>query len=352
MSISLYPLLFALLLSCPAPVSNRSSKDNSQADLRTASLAAFDEHVRPALNLCASCHGNAQAPLFMVEDTEIAHDAAVSNVDFDDLDKSHFLKRIIEQKHNCGDCEATGELVRAALSKWQEARAATGAGNELGTVTQQLSFPSHPDTMQYDIGTLIAKEYAGNIIRLSVKVIPDNESYSLVNLSVFTDNIDIYIKGIKPLINGKHNSKEDSYNDIACAVKSTEERRTGHIIHATGASIVPDDFSAKNKLSFGIAEIRLARDDDPSCWNDDIHKDVFTDSIRPIIADNCEGAGCHGTVNPVAGGDILSNYQDVMSKPNIIIGYLKGENESHKEGLSGLDEDDKQQFLNWLREDE
>ena len=343
--------LLALLLSCDATsITSRSLE--SQTDQRSASLAAFDEHVRPALNLCSSCHGNAQAPLFMVEDTEIAHDAAVSNVNFDNLDKSHFLKRIIEQKHNCGDCEATGEQVRAALTKWQEARAATGTGNELGTVTQQLSFPSRPQEVQYDIGTLIADEYAGGSITLSVKVKPDNDDkrYSLVNLSVYTNKIDIYIKGIKPLINGKYNSKEDSYNDIACAVKSTAERPTGHIIHATGASIVPDDFSYNNKLSFGIAEIRLARDDDPSCWSDDIHKDIFTHIVRPIIANNCEQAGCHGKVEPNPDAHDLSSYKAVMNKNAIVEAILVDQHTAHKARSITLDEDNKQQFLDWLNE--
>ena len=66
-------ILFALLLCyCSAPPLNSrglSHSDDSQVDPRTASLAAFDTHVRPALSVCAGCHGNKQAPLFVVEDT-------------------------------------------------------------------------------------------------------------------------------------------------------------------------------------------------------------------------------------------------------------------------------------------
>ena len=347
-----YPVLLALLLCfCDAPSLNSRSLD-AQADPRIASLTAFDEHVRPALSLCASCHGKAQAPLFMVEDTATAHDAAIGNVDFDNIDKSNFLKRILEQKHHCGECEATGEKVRAALTKWQEARPSAGNDDDLGTVTQQLNLPSNPQERQYDIGKFISDEYSGGSIMLSVRVEPDsdNKRYNLVNLKIITDKIDVYVRGLKPLINGKWNSKYAAYKDIDCAVKSNAKHPEGHIIHATGTSIVPDDFAANNKLSFSIAEIRLAKDDDPSCWNDDIHKDVFTRSIRPIIADNCEQAGCHGNDNPNREAHDLSSYNSVMAKDIVIESILMGQNERHKERPINPDEDDKQQFLNWLNE--
>lgn len=351
------PVLLVLLLCyCAAPpLDSRSlSQQGTQVDLRTVSLAAFDEHVRPALSICAACHGNEQAPLFMVEDKEKAHDAAVSNVDFDDISKSNFLKRIIEQKHNCGDCEATGETVLAALTEWQEARASAGNDDSIGNKTQQLSFPLRAQKMQWDIGKFIDKQYSGGSIMLSVRVEPDsdNERYNLVNLNIYSDNIDIYIKGIKPLINDSWNNRDAAYNDIACAVKSTTLRPTGHIIHATGTSIVPDDFGASNKLSFAVAELRLAKDDDPSCWNDDIHKDMFTRSIRSIIVDNCETAGCHGNNNPAANAYDLSSYRGVQDKTNTIKAIIAGEKEEtdvHQRNPSTLNEDDKEQLMEWLR---
>ena len=250
--ISPQTLAILLLCCCDAPFLNsrRLNEGDAQADLRTASLAAFDEHVRPALSLCAACHGKAQAPLFMVEDTATAHDAARSNVNFDNIDNSHFLKRILEQEHNCDDCKVTGETLRSALTQWQAARAAAGNNADgMSTKTQQISFPDRSQEMQWDIGKFIAEEYSGGRIMLQVRVKPDsgNERYNLVNLSVFTDRIDVYVKGIKPLINGKWNSKNAAYHDIDCAVQSTSTRPTGHIIHATGTSIVPDDFAANNK---------------------------------------------------------------------------------------------------------
>ena len=352
------PVPLALLLCCCAAPSldsrSLSSADQApQVDLRTVSLAAFDEHVRPALNICTACHGKAQAPLFMVEDTETAHDAAVGNVDFDDIGKSNFLKRILEQEHNCGDCKATGEKVQAALTKWQEARASAG-NDDNSDKTQQLSFPSRAKEMQWDIGKFIDEKYGGGSIMLSVRVQPDSDSmrYSLVNLNIYTDKIDIYVRGIKPLINDKWDSKNAAYNDIACAVKSTSQRPNGHIIHATGTSIVPNDFDASNKLSFAITELRLAKDDDPSCWSDDIHKDMFTHSIRPIIADNCETANCHN--NPAVPTYDLSSYTSVKARTDIIKAILKGqvkEGDTHKSNPIELNEDDKAQLMDWLDEE-
>jgi len=355
------PVPLALLLCyCAAPSLDsrslsRTADQAPQVDLRTVSLAAFDEHVRPALSLCTACHGEAQAPLFMVEDTETAHDAAVGNVDFEDIGKSNFLKRILEQEHNCGDCEATGEKVQAALTKWQEARASAANEDSIGDKTQQLSFPDRAKEMQWDIGKFIDEQYGGGSIMLSVRVQPDSDNnwYSLVNLNIYTDKIDIYVKGIKPLINDNWDSKNAAYNNIACAVKSTTQRPTGHIIHATGTSIVPDDFSASNKLSFAITELRLATDDDPSCWSDDIHKDMFTHSIRPIIAKNCEKSSCHGNDNPGANAYNLSSYTDVKYKTDIIKAILKGTvsaSDIHKSNPITLDTDDKSQLMDWLDE--
>ncbi len=343
------PALLALLLGCDA--SSITGRPLDEGDPQ-ASLAAFDEHVRPALSLCAACHGKVQAPLFMVEDTATAHDAALSNVNFDDIDNSRFLERILKDTHNCGDCPETGEKVRAALIKWQEARPSAGNDDDLGTVTQQLNLPSNPQERQYDIGKFISDEYSGGSIMLSVRVEPDNDNkrYNLVNLKIITDKIDVYVRGLKPLINGKWNSKYAAYKDIDCAVKSNAKHPEGHIIHATGTSIVPDDFADDNKLSFSIAEIRLGKEDDPSCWSDDIHKDIFTHSIRPIIAKNCENAGCHGSERPGPGGDILSIYKAVMDKKMTIGAVLAGENANHKDRLSELDEDDTRQFLDWLNE--
>ena len=346
-------LLAALLCHCSAPpIDGRSLNNTSGGNLHAASLAAFDEHVRPAMAMCAGCHGKKQAPLFLVENTTIAHDAAFSNVNFDNIDKSNFLKRILEDKHNCGDCDATGKKVRSALIKWQTARAAAGNSDVLGVKTQQLSLPSKPEDKQWDIGKFISDDYSGGSIMLHVRIKPDsdNKRYSLINLRITTDKIDVYIKSIKPLINGTWNSKNTAYKDIACAVKSTQQRPNGHIIQVTGTSIVPDDFTADNKLSFAIAEVRLAQENDPSCWSDDIHKDMFTNSIQPIIADNCENSGCHGSENPGPGGDILSSYSNVMDKPNIIKGILTGENTKHVERITELDNDSKQQLLDWLTE--
>ena len=350
-----YAILALLLCHCSAPsLDGRGlSHGDAQAGQRTASLAAFDEHMRPALSICASCHGKAQAPLFLVEDTATAHDAALGNVDFDNISNSNFLKRIIEQKHNCGDCDATGKKVKAALTKWKEARASAGSNDEIGNKTPQLSMPKNAQAMQWDIGKFISDEYSGGRIMLSVRVEPDNDNkmYSLVNLKVYTDKIDVYVRSIKPLINGKWNSKNAAYNDIDCAVKSTAQRPNGHIIHATSTSIPPDDFSADNKISFAVAEVRLAAAKDSSCWSDDIHKDVFTNTVKPIITENCVKSGCHNTEarDENTGGNV-SSYQAVMDQDNAIKAILTDQNASHTGRIQTMNGEDKQQILDWLNE--
>ena len=348
----LYILLALFLCHCaPAPIDGRSLS-SSEGDLRAASLAAFDAHVRPALSTCAGCHGEKQAPLFLVENTLAAHDVAINNVDFDNIDKSNFLKRIVEQKHNCGDCDATGEKVRTALTEWQAARAAAGNQPSEGVATQQLSLPASKKGMQWDIGMLIDQQLSGGKIALKVVVDPDkdNKKYSLLNLEIYADDIDVYVKGIKILINGKWNSKNTAYNNLACAVKTNSQHPTGHIIRATATSIVPDDFNASNKLSFSFEEIRLGKAEDDSCWSDDIHKDMFTSSIRPIIADNCEKAGCHGNTSPGDNAYDLSSYSKVKDKTKTIAAFLTEQQNSHTDRIQDLDDDDKQQLLYWLGE--
>ena len=344
----LYILLALLLCRCAAPTIDGRAL-SSGGDMRAASLSAFDAHVRPALSTCTGCHGKKQAPLFLVENTSAAHDAAIGNVDFDDIEKSNFLKRIIEQEHNCGDCKATGKKVQDALTKWQAARAAAGNQPSSGVATQQLTLPTSKKDIQWDIGSLIDKQFLSKIA-LKVVVDPDkaNKKYSLLNLEVYTDDIEVYVKGIKILINGKWNSKNTAYNNIACAVKPNLQHPTGHIIRATATSIVPDDFNANNKLSFAFEEIRLGTVEDDSCWSDDIHKDMFTSSIRPIIADNCEKANCHGTESPGPGGDILSTYSSVMDKNSAIASIIKAQTQTHVDRINELDDDDKQQLLDWL----
>ena len=79
---------------------------------------------------------------------------------------------------------------------------------------------------------------------------------------------------------------------------------------------------------------------------------MFTNSIKPIIADNCGKAGCHGNNDRPSGESKetdLSNYTIVMGKKMLIKAIIMGEYESHKERISELDEDNKQQILDWLR---
>jgi hypothetical protein len=97
---------------------------------RAASLAAFRETLYPLLrsSTCVACHNSAistasgaQAPLHTDADVELAHEYALTRVNFADPEKSRFVVRMAIDRHNCprSDCAAAAADVLTAINAWK-----------------------------------------------------------------------------------------------------------------------------------------------------------------------------------------------------------------------------------------
>ena len=94
------------------------------------SLAAFAETLYPWLRSsnCAGCHtseniagAGAQAPLHSDGNVELAHDYALTRVNFQDPVNSKFVVRMSLDRHNCprSDCTQAGKDMLAAIEAWK-----------------------------------------------------------------------------------------------------------------------------------------------------------------------------------------------------------------------------------------
>jgi hypothetical protein len=94
------------------------------------SLAAFQETLYPYLrsNVCVGCHnsGNAagsgaQAPLHTDSNVELAHEYALTRVNFADPANSKFVVRMRIDRHNCpkSDCASAAADMLEAINAWK-----------------------------------------------------------------------------------------------------------------------------------------------------------------------------------------------------------------------------------------
>ncbi len=97
---------------------------------RQASLAAFKDTLYPLLrsSTCIACHnsaitaaGGAQAPLHTDNDVDLAHEYALTRVNFADPEKSKFVVRMAIDRHNCprSDCDAAADDMLTAINAWK-----------------------------------------------------------------------------------------------------------------------------------------------------------------------------------------------------------------------------------------
>lgn len=96
---------------------------------KARSLAAFQETLYPLLktNVCANCHSSrntdgsgAQAPMHTDWDPEVAHEYALTRVNFADPVNSKFVVRMKIDRHNCApNCSAMGDRMLAAINEWK-----------------------------------------------------------------------------------------------------------------------------------------------------------------------------------------------------------------------------------------
>ncbi|HSC89755.1 MAG TPA: hypothetical protein VLC09_20890 [Polyangiaceae bacterium] len=94
---------------------------------QTASLAAFEQHVYPLLLAhCAECHSSTsagQAPLHSDANVELAHQYALTRVNFSEPQNSKLVVRLEIDRHNCfgAGCQQASQEMLAAVGAWAAA---------------------------------------------------------------------------------------------------------------------------------------------------------------------------------------------------------------------------------------
>ena len=97
---------------------------------KARSLAAFKETLYPLLRAnCSGCHSTenklasgAQAPLHADVDVNLAHEYALTRVNFRDPENSKFVVRMVIDRHNCfaANCGVAGKQMLAAVTAWRD----------------------------------------------------------------------------------------------------------------------------------------------------------------------------------------------------------------------------------------
>jgi mono/diheme cytochrome c family protein len=97
---------------------------------KAKSLAAFKETLYPVLRQnCSGCHSTenktqsgAQAPIHSDIDPNLAHEYALTRVNFRELEESKFVTRMSIDRHNCfgENCAAAATKMMAAVTAWRD----------------------------------------------------------------------------------------------------------------------------------------------------------------------------------------------------------------------------------------
>ncbi|MBV8844483.1 MAG: hypothetical protein JO307_16870, partial [Bryobacterales bacterium] len=97
---------------------------------KARSLKAFQDTLYPVLRAhCSGCHSTentsasgAQAPLHADADVNLAHEYALTRVNFRDPQNSKFVVRMAIDRHNCfaANCGVAAEQMSAAVTAWRD----------------------------------------------------------------------------------------------------------------------------------------------------------------------------------------------------------------------------------------
>jgi len=97
---------------------------------KARSLAAFKDTLYPLLRQnCSGCHSTenktgsgAQAPLHSDVDVNLAHEYALTRVNFRDLKESKFVERMAIDRHNCfgANCGVAASKMLEAVTAWRD----------------------------------------------------------------------------------------------------------------------------------------------------------------------------------------------------------------------------------------
>ncbi|MDE3270378.1 MAG: hypothetical protein OYH77_08895 [Pseudomonadota bacterium] len=348
-------VLLALTVGCSVDYSMQVSSQGGGQDMTTAdaqrqSVTAFAQHALPLLQeMCANCHGNKQSPLFAVNDARQAHQVIIAGnkVNFNDIPNSRLVLRLTDDNHNCAsNCATDGERVAAALNSWRGARADTEA-TTTGLVTASFN-PSGAKRLRYDIGKLIdAKQHGDETIMLQVDIKPLSAGggYVLSNIQVESRNVPVYIKGIKPLVNGVWNQLNSSLTAVACAAHPPASK----LSNFSESTIIVDD--ATHQLAFAFEEVRIATAVEPNCQSettvDDVtlqrKKNEFNYSMRGNFRAYCS---CH--VSYFEGDTAFNSVW--LNKANIVNRMTVSNDRIMPPaiGAAALPEDRKTAMIKWL----
>lgn len=360
--------LAPFLVACAAGEITRHKA--SDVDREALSLSLFAEHVMPVLKLCADCHssaGGGQAPLFADDNAEVAHKAIIEGgkVDFANIPSSRLVLRLTEDNHNCkSDCQGNGEKFVDALTIWKdELEAAVISTGDEGLETERRN-PKVKSLLSYDIGELIGDKYADGSIVMEVKfksMAESENSFIVENLNITTLEYPVYMREIKPLVNGRWKSGDAAFIDVDCAVHASNYPAT-HKLRDTATTIVlkNDD----DAVSFSFAELRIATDNDKVCGRKEgtvgdtaesnkdelsAKREEFTPGISAIFSAQCGGNGCHGAQS---NQNTYLTFQQIWPARNVISGRVDNGARPMPPSDSGrsLTPDEKTNLLEWLTE--
>ncbi len=277
-----------LLVSCAAPVDSTTSiadDDLHNADAvppangeaepaplheQTCSTSEDDDEnevfrtqVLPELQTaCAACHASKHTPFFASDDHTQARQAILSGskVDFRDVAQSRLVLRLTADRHNCpaGDCAGHGQRFIKVLQNWRCAM--TETADDLASSAVDIL----TGNIEIDLSDQLA-DFAGEIsIRATIEPLPaGGEGFTLQDLYLST-TADVFIQQIKPLLNDRWNSLNNTFLQVSCVVTPPGGRLQG----PAATTLVSD--SQRASLAFAFGELRLANDDDPHCDYPDI----------------------------------------------------------------------------------
>lgn len=353
-------IVFTLLIvACDAglitmPETNDALMKLSDEELKKLSMELFADKVQPVVASlkCPTCHTQVvgQNPFFADNSVDVSFPAIEPKVNMTDIESSSILGKI-RSGHNCSvaGCEADAKKLLEGLKAWHEGLASVGATGEQYDLETTRLFPNTNTVTSYDIGKLIDEQYDDQFSLIIDMKKTKNNSYQLNDLTIAIndDKQRLFMKGIKILVNGSTFGKTElpqPFKKIACAALP------GQSLSESVTTIVLD--KTRDKLSFAFEEIRLANDDDRTCYSERAMEKKFKKEIKPILEEHC--GECHDADPPRPDASNFLNFNEAKDKRKLLEAYLTSEKENHPgnekiEELKLSKADDHKSIVSWLK---
>jgi hypothetical protein len=171
---------------------------------KARSLAVFQETLYPYLrsNTCVACHNSgigsataAQAPLHADNNVELAHEYALTRVDFANPVNSKFVVRMAIDRHNCpnSNCAKAADDMLAAINEWK-----AGVEDMLVETPRTLTLDSK--ISQEQVEALIAQDKA-TLSAADKPYIVYTSMHELQNEGLSADELNIVRAGLAKALN-------------------------------------------------------------------------------------------------------------------------------------------------------